>query len=41
MKRILGLYGGKGTCKIVSTPTLKSIFERDNKECVIGGAYMS
>jgi hypothetical protein len=32
---------GKCTCKIVSTSTLKSVFERGNKECEIGGAYMS
>jgi hypothetical protein len=32
---------GKGTFKNVSIPTLKSIFERDNKECEIGGANIS
>jgi hypothetical protein len=36
-----GIYGRKNTCKIVSTLTLKLVFERDNKECEIGGAYSS
>jgi hypothetical protein len=34
----LEFMGGKGICKIVSTPTLKS---RGNKKCEIGGAYIS
>jgi hypothetical protein len=31
----------KSTCKYVSTPTLKSVFERCNKECEIGVANIS
>jgi hypothetical protein len=41
MRWTFGIYGGKGTCKIVNTPTLKSVFERHNKECEIVGADMS
>jgi hypothetical protein len=32
---------GKGICRNVSTPTLKSVFEKGNKKCVIGGADIS
>jgi hypothetical protein len=32
---------GKGTWKNVITPTLKTIFERCNKDCEIGGADIS
>jgi hypothetical protein len=35
------IYGEKGTCKNVSTPTLESVFERSNKECEIRGTYIS
>jgi hypothetical protein len=38
---IFGLYGGKGTCKNISTPTLKSVLGRGNKEYEIGGANIS
>jgi hypothetical protein len=32
---------GKGICKNVITPTLKSVFKIGNKECEIGGADIS
>jgi hypothetical protein len=35
------IYGVKGTYKNVSTSTLKSVFEKGNKECVIRDAYIS
>jgi hypothetical protein len=39
--QFLGFFGGKGICKNVSTPTLKSVFKIGNKECEIGGADIS
>jgi hypothetical protein len=41
MRWFLGLYGGKGICQNVSTPTLKSVFERGNKKCEIEGTNIS
>jgi hypothetical protein len=35
------IYGGKRTCKNVSTPTLKLVFERGNQECDIASADIS
>jgi hypothetical protein len=34
-------FMGEKAYKIVSTSTLKSVFERFNKECEIGGADIS
>jgi hypothetical protein len=34
------IYGGKCTCKNVSTPMLKSAFERCDKKCVIKDIYI-
>jgi hypothetical protein len=35
------IYGGKGTCKNVSTPTLIVSIWKGNKECETEGAYIS